>query len=63
MKPSNVGELMEFLAQNYTPGEICEILDLESEALVYYLKDPIEEKAAEIIENEFENDEDFSEDA
>ena len=62
MKPANVGELMEFLAENYTPGELCDILDLDTDVLVYYLRDPIEEKFAEIIDNEFSDDEDVSED-
>lgn len=60
MRPANVGEMMEFLAQHYTPGEICDMLDIESEVLVYYLKDPIEEKFDQLIEAEF-GDEDVQE--
>lgn len=62
MRPSNVGEMMVFLAGQYTPGEICDMLDIESEVLVYYLKDPIEEKFDQLAEAEF-GDEDVSEDS
>ena len=61
VKPANVGEMMEFLASQYTPGEICDMLDIESETLVYYLRDPIEEKFDQLVESEFGDDEDVSE--
>ena len=63
MRPANVGEMMEFLAQQYTPGEICDILDIESEVIVYYLKDPIEEKFDQLIEAEFGDEDEAVEDA
>lgn len=63
MRPANVGELMEYLAEQYTPGELCDMLDMDTDVLVYYLKDPIEEKFEELMEAEFGDDEDAPEDA
>jgi hypothetical protein len=59
MKPANYGELSEYLTTNFECGEICELLDLHPEELMYYLRDPLEEKFDAVIEELFDNDEDL----
>ena len=57
MKPASVGEMMAFLAVNFESEDIVKMLDLQPEELVYFLKDPIEEKFHDLIDEHFGDEE------